>query len=119
VAHGGDGEFVKLLKDHGFGIYLCSNASMRLLACYKEVIPGIEYFDGVLFSADVKYLKPQKEIYLTLLERFGLKPEECFFIDDMQENINGAADCGMDGYCFSDGDVGRLTGFLKGMLKID
>lgn len=115
----GMGEFVKLLKDHGFGIYLCSNASMRLLACYKEVIPGIEYFDGVLFSADVKYLKPQKEIYLTLFERFGLKPEECFFIDDMQENINGAADCGMDGYCFSDGDVGRLTGFLKGMLKID
>lgn len=114
----GMGELVKLLKDRGFGIYLCSNASLRLLSCYKEVIPAIEYFDGVLFSADVRYLKPQKDIYLSLFDRFDLKPEECFFIDDMQENINGAADCGMDGYCFSDGDVERLTGFLKDLLDI-
>lgn len=101
-------ELIKLLKEKGYGIYLCSNASLRLLTCYKEVIPGIEYFDGVLFSADVKYLKPQADIYRTLFERFDLKPEECFFIDDIQDNIDGAKACGMDGYCFEDGDLGRL-----------
>ena len=41
---------------------------MRLLQCYKQVIPGIEYFDGVFFSAEVKCIKPQKEIYLHLFE---------------------------------------------------
>lgn len=102
------GELVKELKENGFGIYLLSNASVRLRRCYKEVIPGIEYFDGVLFSAEEKLMKPQKEIYQRFFERFGLKPEECFFVDDLKENIEGGRACGMDGYCFADGDVERL-----------
>lgn len=105
-------EVVKELKEAGFGVYLCSNASLRLLTCYKEVIPGIEYFDGVLFSAEVKCMKPQKEIYGHLFEQFELKPEECFFIDDLQMNIDGARECGMDGYCFADGDVEKLREVL-------
>ena len=40
--------------------------------------------------------------------RRGLKPEECYFIDDLPNNIAGAKACGMDGYCFADGDVEKL-----------
>lgn len=106
---------VKDLKEQGYGIYLCSNASVRLLGCYRKVIPGIEYFDGVLFSAEEKCIKPQKEIYERLFTRFGLKPEECFFIDDLQLNIDAAKACGMNGYCFADGDIGRLKMVLDGL----
>ena len=106
-------EVVKELKEKGYGIYLCSNASVRLLDCYQKVIPGIEYFDGVLFSAEVKCMKPQKEMYGHLFERFSLKPEECFFIDDLAKNIEGARACGMDGYCFADRDVEKLKQVLK------
>lgn len=109
------GSVIKELKDQGYGIYLCSNASMRLLQCYKQVIPGIEYFDGVLFSAEVKCIKPQKEIYLHLFESFQLKPEECFFIDDLQRNIDGAKACGMEGYCHKDGNVESLKKVLRGL----
>lgn len=105
-------EVVKSLKDRGFGIYLCSNASLRMLSCYQDVIPGIECFDGVLFSAEVQCMKPQKEMYHHLFERFQLQPEECFFIDDLQLNIDGAKACGMDGYCFADGNVERLKEVL-------
>lgn len=104
---------VRGLKENGYGIYLCSNASARLLSCYKKVIPGIELFDGVLFSAEVKCMKPQKEMYEHLFKRFDLKPEECFFIDDLQMNIDGAKACGMDGYCFVDGDADKLRGVLN------
>lgn len=106
-------ELVRELKAEGRRIYLCSNASVRLLTCYREIIPAIDCFDGVLFSADVKCLKPQKEIYAHLFNRFGLKPEECFFIDDLECNIQGGRDWGMDGYCFADGDVERLKEVLK------
>ncbi|WP_077609760.1 HAD family hydrolase [Clostridium sp. Marseille-P2415] len=106
------GELVVQLKKEGYGIYLCSNASLRLLDCYK-IIPGIEYFDGILFSAEVKCMKPQKEMYGHLFQRFHLKPEECFFIDDVPMNIEGARACGMDGYCFADGNIGRLREFLS------
>ncbi len=99
---------VEELKSQGLGIYLCSNASLRLLSCYKKVIPAVDRFDGVLFSAEVKCIKPQKEIYLHLYERFGIKAEESFFIDDIMANILGAEKTGMKGYCFEDGDVERL-----------
>ena len=106
---------VRDLKEQGYGIYLCSNASVRLLECYRKVIPGIEYFDGILFSAAEKCIKPQREIYERLFAKFGLRPEECFFIDDLQLNIDGAKDCGMDGYCFEDGDIGKLKAVLAGL----
>ena len=96
-------------------IYLCSNASMRLPDMYKKVIPGIRHFDGVLFSAPEKCIKPQRQIYEALFSRFCLKPEECFFVDDLQLNIDGARECGMDGYCFADGDIEKLKGVLYGL----
>lgn len=111
------GELVKELKTRGYGIYLCSNASVRLLDCYK-IIPGIECFDGILFSAEVKCVKPQKEMYQHLFERFRLKPEECFFIDDLMINIEGARACGMDGYCFADGDEKALRERLLSLSEI-
>ena len=103
---------IRDLKSRGFGIYLCSNASMRLLECYQEKLPAIDCFDGILFSAEVECMKPQKEMYQHLFERFSLKPEECYFIDDLKLNIDGAKACGMDGYCFVDGDVERLQEVL-------
>ncbi len=109
-------ELVAELKEKGYGIYLCSNASLRLLEC-SHMIPGISSFDGVLFSAEVKCIKPQKEIYGHLFDRFNLKPEECFFIDDLLMNIEGARECGMDGYCFADGDVKKLKEVLSRLAE--
>ncbi len=106
-------ELVTDLKNQGYRLYLCSNASLRMLDCYQDTIPGIRLFDGVLFSAEVKCVKPQKEMYDHLFRRFGLKPEECFFVDDLPANIQAARECGMDGYCFGDGDVMRLREILK------
>lgn len=108
-------EMVTYLKNQGYGLYVCSNASLRMLKCYKDVIPGIGLFDGVLFSAEVKCMKPQREMYNHLFERFGLSPEECFFIDDQPLNIEGGRACGMDGYCFKDGDVEKLQQVIKSL----
>ena len=112
----GAGDVVREYKEKGYGIYLCSNASIRLLDCYRQVIPAIECFDGVLFSAEVKCMKPQKEMYLHLFERFGLKPEECYFIDDQPLNIEGARSCGMDGFCHRDGSAETLRKALEKAL---
>ena len=109
-------ELTRQLKEKGYGLYICSNASVRLLECYRDVIPAIDCFDGVLFSAEVKCMKPQKEMYEHLYRRFRLDPGECYFIDDLEENIQGARDTGMDGYCFDHGDVARLRKELTGIL---
>lgn len=108
-------DLIRSLKAEGFGIYLCSNASVRLFTCYEDLIPAIDCFDGVLFSAQVQCIKPQKEMYRHLFERFSLEPDQCFFVDDLLLNILGAQACGMDGYCF-DGDPVKLNRYIHAML---
>ena len=105
------------LKARGFKLYICSNASLRLPMCYQELLPEVDSFDGILFSAEEKLLKPQKEIYERLFEKFNIKPEESYFIDDLQLNIDGAAACGMKGYCFAYGNVEKLQKALESLNK--
>ena len=103
---------VRELKAAGFGIYLLSNSSYRQHE-YWPRIPGSEYFDGTLISADVKYVKPEPEIYRLLYKKYGLIPEECVFIDDSAANIEGAERTGMPGIVFH-GDAAELREKLRG-----
>ena len=45
--------------------------------------------------------KPEPEIYQYLFRTYDLKPEECFFIDDLEKNIRAAKEAGMDGIIFT------------------
>ena len=108
---------VRDLKQAGYGIYLCSNVSLRFRVFEKEM-PGTAYFDGMLISAEEKLVKPDPAIYERLFSRFHLRPEECFFIDDLPANIEAARRCGMDGYCFTDGDEAALREVLRRRLPV-
>ncbi len=70
---------------------------MRLVSIWREVLPGAEYFDGIFYSATFQCLKPQDIIYERFLKHFSLEARDCFFIDDLAENIAGAKKAGMDG----------------------
>ena len=104
-------ELIRELKDKGYGIYLLSNASLRQHE-YWPRIPAHVFFDGTLISSDVKLVKPQPEIYLLLCQKFGLRQEECFFVDDAINNIEGAFLCGIRGAVFHN-DVAELRQKLR------
>lgn len=99
------------LKELGFKLYLLSNASIQQCK-YHNRIPGAEYLDGRIVSAEHKLLKPQKEIYQLLLETYGLQAEECLFVDDSPLNVEGAYCAGIRGIVF-DGDLPRLRSELR------
>ena len=107
----GMAELVEELKQAGYGIYLLSNASLRQHE-YWERIPGWQFFDGKIISADEKVMKPHPDYYLRALERFHLIPQECIFIDDVSANIEGAMYCGIPGIVFH-GDVQLLRRQLR------
>lgn len=94
------------LKGLGYGLYLLSNASLRQPE-YFDRLPGSQYFDGRFVSAFYQLLKPQYEIYKKMLEEFGLRAEECFFVDDSVANVEAAYCMGIAGAVF-DGGVPRL-----------
>ncbi len=104
-------DVVGRLKQNGYGIYLLTNMSGRFYRFYKN-IPAIRYFDGMVVSADVHAVKPEPEIYLELFRRFGLRPEECFFIDDREENVQAGLRLGMRGFCFRQ-DMEELCAALR------
>ena len=95
----GMAELVQELKENGYGIYLLSNASVRQHEYWPQ-IPGWQFFDGKIISADEKVMKPHPDYYLRALEKFSLIPRECFFIDDVPANIEGALYCGIPGAVF-------------------
>lgn len=95
----GMAELVRELKEAGYGVYLLSNASYRQHEYWPRV-PGSEYFDGTLVSADVKLVKPEREIYELMMKEFNLIPDECVFIDDSTLNIEGAERVGINGIVF-------------------
>ncbi len=103
---------VREIKNSGYGIYLLSNAPLNFYT-YRNRIPAFTYFDGFIVSAEHLTLKPEAEIYKVLFNTFNLNPAECFFIDDMPENIEGAAALGMKGHCFDHGNVAVLRKALK------
>ncbi len=105
-------ELIKKVKEAGYNIYLLSNATPRFFDRYLE-IPAFEYFDGFFISALYKMLKPNREIYEAFCNKFSLKPEECFFIDDLPQNIEGAKKYGMDGFVFKAPDTKPLIEALK------
>ncbi len=104
-------DLIAELKGLGYGIYLLSNASTQLHD-YFHRLPGSRYFDGKIVSADWKLLKPQHEIFETLFREYGLEPASCFFIDDLNTNIEGAWEAGMPGAVFN-GDMARLRRNLR------
>ncbi|MDA3140360.1 HAD-IA family hydrolase, partial [Vibrio metschnikovii] len=57
-------------------------------------------FDGAIVSAEVGLLKPQREIYLSLLSQYDLNAAETIFIDDMLYNVQGAESVGIKGIQF-------------------
>lgn len=99
-------QLIRDVKAAGYGVYLLSNANTRQ-AEYCTRLPGWECFDGRVTSAELNILKPDERIYKHLLQKYDLKAEECFMIDDSPANVYSALKCGFRGAVFHD-DVARL-----------
>lgn len=85
------------LKEQGYGIYVLSNYCSEFWKAHVEPQPFFEKLDGFVVSYVVHRLKPDEVMYRTLLERYGLKPEECCFFDDRTENVRGGMKLGIAG----------------------
>lgn len=54
-------------------------------------------FDAVVISGRVGMRKPEARIFRHAAELLGLDPRDCVMVDDLQRNIQAAADVGMIG----------------------
>lgn len=56
----------------------------------------IEYLDDIIISAEINEIKPDKEFYEYILDKFSLLPNELLFLDDNTDNVEGAKKLGIN-----------------------
>jgi len=94
-------EILSKLKEKN-KLFVLSNFHDDAFNYIRERYSFFDIFDGMVVSYKEKLLKPEKEIYLLLLKRYNLNPEETFFVDDMVENIKAAEELGIKGILYTD-----------------
>lgn len=87
-------ELIAELKAAGYKLFVLSNMSKEYIDFLREM-DVFKYFDGQIISCEVSLIKPEKEIYELLLERYNLEPEQTIFIDDRKQNVEAAAEIGI------------------------
>lgn len=94
--------WTKYLKSQGYHLYILSNYCAYILEHTRPMMSFLKYTEGEIFSCEVNQLKPDEEIYQTLLTRWGLDPGECVFLDDREENCQAARRLGIQAIQFQD-----------------
>ena len=87
-------------KRAGKKLYLLSNYPRqgyeRLRVKFADHFGDL--FDGGIISCYEHVVKPEREIYALLCERYGIDPARAVFIDDTLANVEGAMKFGMHGF---------------------
>ena len=109
-------KMIDLVKQNGLKYYILSNYPKDSFEYTYDQCDFIRNADGMVISYQILHIKPEKEMYLTLLEKYNLKAEECLFMDDRKENIDAAIDLGFNGFVFENINYGykKLEEYLRG-----
>ncbi len=84
---------LKACKRAGHKLFVLSNLSIKEYERIKqepEIASLFSFFDDIIISEMTPYEKPNHEIFTYFCEQYNLQPSDCIFIDDKQENLNGA-----------------------------
>ena len=117
-------ELLQRLRAGGYQLYLLSNTNEMHIAYYTKYLKQqfgrdllTELFDHTFYSHEIGYRKPNREAFEYVLKAEKLKPAETLFIDDLEHNVVGARQTGMQAYHHRKGD--RLVDLFANKLKND
>ncbi len=78
-----------------------SNADSTLVARFRDTHGIADLFDDIVCSADVGMAKPEPRVYALAAQRISLPPEQCVFVDDLEQNVEAARAAGMSAIHFT------------------
>lgn len=97
---------VELARSNGRKVVLATNPMFprhAQIARVGWVGLGEKDFDLITDYESDNHTKPQKEYYLSICERMGVRPEECLMVgNDERDDMMGASFAGMDGFLITD-----------------
>jgi putative hydrolase of the HAD superfamily len=87
------------LRDR-YRLLLLSNTNAIHFSMIQENYPIIRHFDERVLSYEVGEMKPAPKIYHEAISRARCRPEEIFFIDDIDTNVEAARREGIEAVQF-------------------
>lgn len=103
------------LKERGYKLYILSNYGEETYKQTKDKLKFLSLVDGAVFSYECKMVKPQRQIYEHICQKYQLNCSECIFVDDRQENVQAAKNNGILAVLFQNYEQARDE--LDEMLK--
>ncbi len=93
----------KLIRQLKFSYRLGLLSNTNPLHFEHVIVPTDIYplFDAVTLSYEVGALKPGPVPYRNMLEKLAIEPEECIYLDDLEDNVDTAAALGMHAIHFT------------------
>jgi putative hydrolase of the HAD superfamily len=99
------------LRLAGMKTAILSNMGDAVRAAIEQGCPWVHGFDVRVWSHEIGCTKPDPRIYQHALEQLGTEPDQALFLDDREENVTAARQCGMQALTFSTTD--QLRGDLS------
>jgi epoxide hydrolase-like predicted phosphatase len=87
-------------RANGYLTCICSNNNPARVAALHQKFGFLEDFDIKIFSYEVGFTKPSKEIFQVLIAKSQVQPEEIIYADDNPERIQGALDLGINAFVY-------------------
>lgn len=91
-------EYLEEAKELGLSIGLASSSDKKWVSGHLSNLGLLGYFDCILTSDDVEYVKPSPELYTKAVNCLGLKPDECIAFEDSVNGMTAAKAAGLT--CF-------------------
>ena len=83
-----------------YRLLLLSNTNAIHFERLLETHRMLRHFHHLVLSYEVKAMKPQPQIFQAAIALAACRPEECFYTDDIAENVTAARSLGIDAVQF-------------------
>ncbi len=100
-----------------YNTYILSNFGDKSFDMIYEKYPWFKLFDGHIVSSKVKQIKPERDIYETLINKYNLNTYETIFIDDTLVNIKASEKLGIKGVHYTGEEC--LRDMLTKLINLD
>jgi putative hydrolase of the HAD superfamily len=99
--------YTKKLREN-YKVGMLSNVGSSGLENYMDYAVLEKHFEVIVESAKIGFAKPEARAYEITAEKLGVRLDECLFVDDREEYIEGAQHVGMQTVLYTDFESFKL-----------
>lgn len=88
-------DYLKAAKDISLKVGLASSSTKDWVTEHLKRLNLVQYFDCIRVRDDVKKVKPDPELYLQVLNYFGIEPNEAIAFEDSPNGARAAKQAGI------------------------